>query len=125
MPRPRVWRGTMPWCGCRARGGPRSSHCWHATGTCSIRRRGSGRWRSSAVPSPPRSAAERMTGEAARVAFLDWLGQERRAAALTVEAYGADIAGFLGFLTRHLGGEADLAALARLRQADLRARLAA
>jgi integrase/recombinase XerC len=66
-----------------------------------------------------------MTGAAARVAFLEWLGQERRASALTVEAYGADIAGFLGFLARHLGGEADLAALASLRLADLRAWLAA
>ena len=44
---------------------------------------------------------------------------------LTVEAYGADIAGFLGFLTQHLGGEPDLAALAALRAADLRAWLAA
>ncbi|MEJ0019009.1 MAG: tyrosine recombinase XerC [Acetobacteraceae bacterium] len=66
-----------------------------------------------------------MTGEAARKAFLDWLEQERRASPLTVEAYGADIAAFLGFMTRHLGGEADLAALAGLRQADLRAWLAA
>ena len=66
-----------------------------------------------------------MNGEAARVAFLEWLGQERHASVLTVEAYGADIAGFMGFLARHLGGEADLAALAALRQADLRAWLAA
>jgi integrase/recombinase XerC len=66
-----------------------------------------------------------VTGEEARIAFLDWLGQERRAAALTVEAYGADLAGFLGFLTRHLGGEPDLAALAALRQPDLRGWLAA
>jgi integrase/recombinase XerC len=66
-----------------------------------------------------------MTGEEARIAFLEWLGRERRAAALTVEAYGADIAGFLGFLTRHLGGEPDLSALASLRAADLRAWLAA
>jgi integrase/recombinase XerC len=66
-----------------------------------------------------------MTGEAARIAFLEWLERERRAAALTVEAYGADIAGFLGFLTQHLGGEPDLAALASLRAADLRAWLAA
>lgn len=66
-----------------------------------------------------------MTGQAARIAFLDWLERERRAAALTVEAYGADIAGFLGFLTQHLGGEPDLAALASLRAADLRAWLAA
>jgi integrase/recombinase XerC len=66
-----------------------------------------------------------MTGEEARVAFLTWLGQERRASPLTLEAYGADIAGFLGFLTGHLGGEPDLAALGGLRQADIRAWLAA
>ena len=66
-----------------------------------------------------------MFAEAARGAFLDWLGQERRASPLTVEAYGADLAGFLGFLTRHLGGEPDLPALAALRPADFRAWLAA
>jgi len=76
------------------------------------------------VPSPRRSAGS-MTAEAARVAFLAWLGQERRSSPATVEAYGADIAAFLGFLTLHLGGEPDLAALAGLRQADLRAWLAA
>jgi integrase/recombinase XerC len=65
-----------------------------------------------------------VTGEEARQAFLEWLGQERHGATLTVEAYGADIAGFLGFLAQHLGGEPDLAALAALRQADLRAWLA-
>jgi integrase/recombinase XerC len=65
-----------------------------------------------------------MTGEEARVAFLAWMGQERRAAELTLEAYGADIAGFLGFLTNHLGREPDLAALGELRQADVRAWLA-
>jgi integrase/recombinase XerC len=56
-----------------------------------------------------------MTGEAARDAFLDWLEQERHAAANTVEAYSHALAGFLGFLTNHLGGEPDLDALARLR----------
>ena len=66
-----------------------------------------------------------MTGEEARIAFLDWLGHERRAAPLTVEAYGSDIAGFQGFLTQHLGGEPDLVDLAALRAADLRAWLAA
>ena len=65
-----------------------------------------------------------MTGLEARQAFLDWLGQERHASPLTVEAYGTDLAGFLGFLTNHLGGEPDLAALAALRQGDLRAWLA-
>lgn len=66
-----------------------------------------------------------MTGHDARAAFLDWLGKERRASPLTVEAYGADLAQFLGFLTQHLGGEPDLAALGGLRQADIRAWLAA
>jgi integrase/recombinase XerC len=66
-----------------------------------------------------------MTGEAARSAFLAWMEQERHAAANTVEAYGHALAGFLGFLTKHLGGEPDLAALAGLRAADIRAWLAA
>ena len=65
-----------------------------------------------------------MTAEAARRAFLDWLVQERRASKLTAEAYGTDLADFLGFLTHHLGGEPDLPALATLRQADVRAWLA-
>jgi integrase/recombinase XerC len=66
-----------------------------------------------------------MTGEEARQRFLDWLARERRAAPLTVEAYGADLADFLGFLVRHLGAEPDAAALASLRPADFRAWLAA
>jgi integrase/recombinase XerC len=66
-----------------------------------------------------------VTGEEARRAFLDWLGKERRAAALTVAAYGADLAQFLGFLTGHLGEEPGLGALGRLTAADFRAWLAA
>lgn len=66
-----------------------------------------------------------MTAAEAARAYLAWLGTERRASPLTVEAYGRDLAGFLGFLARHLGAEADLAALETLRQADLRAWLAA
>jgi integrase/recombinase XerC len=66
-----------------------------------------------------------MTADAARTAFLGWLEQERHAAANTVEAYAHALAGFLGFLTRHLGAEPDLAALAALRPADIRAWLAA
>lgn len=66
-----------------------------------------------------------MTGLEARSAFLAWMAQERRASPLTVEAYGSDLASFLGFLTQHLGGEPDLPALGRLRQADVRAWLAA
>jgi integrase/recombinase XerC len=65
-----------------------------------------------------------MTAEAVRTAFLGWLERERHAAANTVEAYSHALAGFLGFLTRHLGGEPDLAALAGLRAADIRAWLA-
>ena len=60
----------------------------------------------------------------ARVDFLAWLAHERRASPLTVEAYARDTAAFLGFLTTHLGAEPDLAALAGLRAADLRAWLA-
>ena len=66
-----------------------------------------------------------MTAEQARQAWLAWLAGERRAAVLTVQAYGADVAGFLGFLAGHLGAEPDLAALAALRVADFRAFLAA
>ena len=72
----------------------------------------------------PSGAVPAMTAEAARVAFLGWLEQERHAAANTIEAYGHALAGFLGFLTRHLGGEPDVAALAGLRAADVRAWLA-
>ena len=65
-----------------------------------------------------------MTGEVARVAFLAWMQQERRASPLTVREYGRDLAQYLGFLTRHLGGEPDLAALGAVTQADIRAWLA-
>ena len=65
-----------------------------------------------------------MDAEAARQEFLAWLAQERRAAGLTVEAYERDTRRFLAFMTLHLGGEPDLAALGGLRAADLRAWLA-
>lgn len=58
-------------------------------------------------------------------AFLSWLGTERRAAALTLTTYQRDLAEFLGFLTRHLGGEPAAADLAALTLADLRSYLAA
>jgi integrase/recombinase XerC len=60
----------------------------------------------------------------ARQDFLAWLSHERRASPLTVEAYAADTARMLEFLTRHLGQEPDLSSLATLRAADLRAWLA-
>ena len=65
-----------------------------------------------------------MLAEPARLEFLDWLARERRASAHTVTAYARDVRAFLDFLTRHLGGEPDLAALGRLRAADLRGWLA-
>lgn len=65
-----------------------------------------------------------MQGQEALVAFLEFLATERRASPLTVATYGGDLAGFLGFLTEHLGGAPDLPALAALRVADFRAWLA-
>ena len=66
-----------------------------------------------------------MSAEAARQVWLGWLADERRAAAPTVEAYGRDTSAFLGFLTRHLGQEPQLADLAALTLGDFRAWLAA
>lgn len=57
--------------------------------------------------------------------FLRMLQGERRASPLTVREYGRDLGFFLGFLTGHLGGPPALADLAALREADLRAWLAA
>jgi integrase/recombinase XerC len=65
-----------------------------------------------------------MMAEAARQDWLRWLTAERRAAVLTVETYGRDIAGFLGFLSRHLGIEPCLTDLAALTAADFRAWMA-
>lgn len=65
-----------------------------------------------------------MTADQARTAWLAWLAGERRSSPHTLEAYGADAAEFLGFLTHHLGGEPDLASLGALTPADLRAFLA-
>lgn len=65
-----------------------------------------------------------MTGLDAVRAYLDWLLRERRAAALTVTAYQTDLAGFLGFLTEHLGREPSLSDLGAIGQSDLRAWLA-
>jgi integrase/recombinase XerC len=53
-----------------------------------------------------------------------WLDGERRASAHTVAAYGRDLAGFLDFLTGHLGEVPELATFARLRPSDFRAYLA-
>lgn len=65
-----------------------------------------------------------MTGFEARELFLSWLALEKRASPLTVEAYGTDLASFLGFLTQHQGAEPDLTSLAGVTQAEIRAWLA-
>ncbi|MGH7068372.1 MAG: tyrosine recombinase XerC [Acetobacteraceae bacterium] len=66
-----------------------------------------------------------MTAEEACSAWLNWLAGERRAAAGTSAAYRADLAEFIGFLTKHLGAEPDLESLSRLAIGDFRAWLAA
>ena len=66
-----------------------------------------------------------MTALDAVRAYLDWLLRERRASPLTVAAYQTDLAGFVGFLTDHLGREPTLSDLATSGQSDLRAWLAA
>ena len=71
------------------------------------------------------SVAAVSSAREAAAAFLAWLESEKRASPLTVEAYGRDIRSLLQFLTGHLGEEPDLAALGALREADLRAWLAA
>ncbi len=68
------------------------------------------------------------TAEPAVVAAVDdwraWLAYERRASAHTLDAYGRDLAAFLGFLSEHLGFAPGLADLEALRTADFRAFLA-
>jgi integrase/recombinase XerC len=66
-----------------------------------------------------------MTADEAVAAYLAYLAEERRASPLTVEAYAHDLRGFLAFLSRHLGGAVSLDDLAAVREADLRAWLAA
>jgi integrase/recombinase XerC len=57
-------------------------------------------------------------------AWTQYLAQERRFSPHTVEAYGRDVAAFLGFLVEHLGEEPSPSALAKLEPQDLRAYLA-
>jgi integrase/recombinase XerC len=53
-----------------------------------------------------------------------WLAEERRLSPHTLGAYRTDLAGFLQFLTGHLGAPPDFREIGALRQADLRAWLA-
>ncbi len=65
--------------------------------------------------------------EALRDALEDWLARQRALAGVsenTIAAYGADLRGFLGFLTRHHGAPPGPAALARLSLSDMRAWMA-
>lgn len=57
-------------------------------------------------------------------AWHGWLAAERRVSAHTSDAYARDLAAFLTFLVGHLGGAADLNALAELKPADFRSYLA-
>lgn len=57
--------------------------------------------------------------------WLDWLASERRASALTVDAYRDDVARFLAFTAQHHGEAPSAALLATLAPADFRAFLAA
>lgn len=58
---------------------------------------------------------------AARKAWLDQLGGERRLAPKTLEAYERDTRQFLSFLAGHLGGAPGLKDVAELRSLDFRA----
>lgn len=71
-----------------------------------------------------RTSASRPAAELA-ADFLAYMAAERRASALTVQAYGHDIDTLLGFLTKHLGALPTGADLASLGGFDLRAWLAA
>ena len=68
------------------------------------------------------SAAKDVGTEARR--WLSYIAHERRLSPATLEAYSRDIAGFLSFLTEHLGDKPSLKDLAALAPADVRAYLA-
>ena len=59
------------------------------------------------------------------IAWLAFLGQERRLALNTLEAYGRDVRQFTDFLRERLGRAPEAADIAALQPADLRAFLAA
>jgi integrase/recombinase XerC len=65
-----------------------------------------------------------MQASDALTAWLSHIADERRFSPHTVEAYGRDVAAFLGFLVTHLGEAPTLGALGEIAPADLRAYLA-
>lgn len=71
---------------------------------------------------PPLAAQEDVA--AALIAWVAWLGAERRAGDKTVSAYRRDVHDFIGFVAGHRGEPPNLAAMASLRQSDFRAWLA-
>ncbi len=75
------------------------------------------------LPPPPALLADEGVVEAVG-RWRAWLWGERRASPHTVDAYSRDLAGFLAFLTEHLGGPPAIADLATLTPADFRAWLA-
>ena len=75
------------------------------------------------MPDLPDFVAPKVAAEIA--GWLEHLGAERRLSPKTLEAYRRDVAQFLRFLARHLGGAPSLAALAALKPADVRAFMAA
>ncbi len=56
--------------------------------------------------------------------YLEWQAVERRASDHTIAAYGRDLAGFMDFMTGHLGAVPALSDLAVLKPIDFRAWLA-
>jgi integrase/recombinase XerC len=65
-----------------------------------------------------------LTGEAALLAWLRHLAQERRASPRTLEAYGACVTAYLAFLRQHRGEAVTVEDLGLIQAADLRAYLA-
>jgi integrase/recombinase XerC len=74
------------------------------------------------IPLARFSAADDL--RAAIALWAAWLDGERRASSHTIAAYSRDLAGFLDFLTGHLGGPPTLADIGGLLAADYRAYLA-
>lgn len=77
------------------------------------------------MPPAPIHFAARPDLAAAIGQWRDWLAGEKRSSPHTLDGYARDVSAFTTFLLGHLGGEADLAALAQLQPADFRAFLAA